>query len=168
MEMASQRVRECNTRTVCLGCGVVVVVFAALALLAVVFLREVLRLPTPVSEREVIGTYTFRWEDGGRYVGTEVLVLRNDHTFSQTFRGSRGRALRDQGEWHLDTPVRLRLECLHDWIREASGPRIAPGGAIWVLTIEKLRSGGIEITIDDDKGWCYTKPPADGSGTTPK
>jgi len=137
------------------------VLFAAVVWLVVRSVIEDMN-PRPVSEREAIGTYTFRWvNDVGRYVGTEILILRPDHNYMQIFGDGHGHTLRDRGEWRLTwhSTQYIELESDHQWVREATGPRMVPGHMLWMLHIEKLRSGGVEISINESRLWRFAKPP---------
>lgn len=112
-----------------------------------------------ISKSEAVGTYRLSYHPNGPIVGTEILVLKGDGTFTQVFQPSSGKGWTNSGRWELDSATFTDTIIFSNW-REAmdsSGREVKPpwiGGSdnkIWISGSE------IKIEINPDIPYWYVK-----------
>jgi hypothetical protein len=115
-----------------------------------------------VDRKDAVGTYRLVYCPGDHTIlGTDILVIKADGTFEQTFKPTHGKGWKNRGRWHLEAADRMnwdkdmflehRLEPI-EGDRFLSPPRDETGSyAMW-------QSGStIEIEVDPDLSYEYLK-----------
>lgn len=118
--------------------------------------------PMKVTRGAMVGTYEARY-DGyyGVNLGKEILVLRIDGTYEQTYVPTSGKGWKHTGQWTLDTSQGSSRVRLYDYWEAADygAPKVlVPPGRAGTedLPVEE-RAGTICITVNSDLDQYYAR-----------
>lgn len=111
------------------------------------------------SRSTLVGTYEVTYRDGGQYFGHEVLVLRSDGRYTQSYTTRSGKTFNNKGRWDTENLG----DGTHVHLQDAYAPEYPPGKNYVVpakqngfLPVKNVL-GILSLVINEDLGWAYHK-----------
>jgi hypothetical protein len=121
------------------------------------------RIP-PASD--VPGVYKLDYRQYNKLLGTEILTLRRDGNYTQSFTLPGGKTYANSGTWEFDEPDKgiygkfdrpIHLEGYKEYVGYFGEMNLDPPPTGVFTGVDRDLGGRIHIAVNDDEGWSFIK-----------